>query len=153
MIRTVLTVAAVVLGVSVAVAQQDPIKARKTLMKANGDQAKIGAAMIKGEKPFDLDKVHRDFRNLRGCGGEDAEAVPGQLQDRRGYRRQARRSGTTWTISRRRFAKFGRRCKAAQDASVKDLDIFKAAIGNIGKNDCGSCHRTIPCQEELSVIA
>ena len=28
----------------------------------------------------------------------------------------------------------------AADASVKDLDSFKAAFGNIGKNDCGGCH-------------
>ena len=26
-------------------------------MKANGDQAKVGAAMIKGDKPFDLAAV------------------------------------------------------------------------------------------------
>jgi len=23
---------------------------------------------------------------------------------------------------------------------VKDLESFKAAFGNIGKNDCGGCH-------------
>ena len=28
----------------------------------------------------------------------------------------------------------------AADASVKDVDTLKAAFGNIGKNDCGSCH-------------
>ena len=40
-----------------------------------------------------------------------------------------------------RFQKFGEDAKTA-DASVKDLDSFKAAIGNIGKNDCGACHQT-----------
>jgi cytochrome c556 len=57
MIRSVLAVAtvmAIAIGMSAAIAQEDPIKARKALMKANGDQAKIGAAMIKGDKPFDL---------------------------------------------------------------------------------------------------
>jgi cytochrome c556 len=39
-----------------------------------------------------------------------------------------------------RFVKFGEDAKAA-DASVKDLDSFKAALGNIGKNDCGACHQ------------
>jgi len=39
----------IVLGLGVAVAQQDPIAARKALMMTNGDQAKIGAAMMKGE--------------------------------------------------------------------------------------------------------
>jgi len=28
----------------------------------------------------------------------------------------------------------------AAEASVKDLDSFKATFGNIGKNDCGGCH-------------
>jgi cytochrome c556 len=37
-----------------------------------------------------------------------------------------------------RLAKFGSDAKAAS-ASVKDLESFKKAFGNIGKNDCGSC--------------
>jgi cytochrome c556 len=40
-----------------------------------------------------------------------------------------------------RFVKFGDDAKAAA-SSVKDLDSLKAAMGNIGKNDCGSCHET-----------
>ena len=64
MIRSVLAIALVItiaIGVSAAIAQQDPIKARKDLMKANGDQAKIGAAMVKGDRPFDLAAVHKIF--------------------------------------------------------------------------------------------
>jgi cytochrome c556 len=38
-----------------------------------------------------------------------------------------------------RFAKLGDDAKAA-DATVKDVDTLKAALGNIGKNDCGACH-------------
>jgi cytochrome c556 len=38
-----------------------------------------------------------------------------------------------------RLAKLGSDAKAAE-ASVKDLESFKAAFGNIGKNDCGGCH-------------
>ena len=38
-----------------------------------------------------------------------------------------------------RLAKFGSDATAAS-ASVKDLESFKKAFGNIGKNDCGSCH-------------
>ena len=72
MIRSVLvvaTVTAIAIAVSVATAQEDPIKARKAIMKANGDQAKIGAAMIKGDKPFDLEAVHKIFATF-----EDAAA-------------------------------------------------------------------------------
>src|SRR6516165_9765669 len=48
MIRSLSAVVMIVLAVSVAIAQQDPIAARKALMKENADQAKIGAAMAKG---------------------------------------------------------------------------------------------------------
>ena len=34
----------------------------------------------------------------------------------------------------------GSQSAKAADASVKDLDSFKAAFANIGKNDCGGCH-------------
>ena len=72
MIRTMFAVAAIVLGVAIAVADQDPIAARKALMKANGDQAKIGAAMVKGEAPFDLDKVRKMFATFEDA----AEKMP-----------------------------------------------------------------------------
>ena len=38
-----------------------------------------------------------------------------------------------------RLAKLGADAKDAV-AKVADLDGFKAAFGNIGKNDCGGCH-------------
>ena len=57
----------VVIGIatSAATAQQDPIAARKALMKENGDQAKIGAAMAKAETPFDLAKAHKIFATFQ----------------------------------------------------------------------------------------
>ena len=61
MFRTVFAVAIVALAVGAAIAQQDPIAARRSLMKANGDQAKVGASMMKGETPFDLDKARAIF--------------------------------------------------------------------------------------------
>ena len=45
MTRILLAAAAVALAVTAVAAQSDPIAARKALMKANGDQAKIGAAI------------------------------------------------------------------------------------------------------------
>ena len=61
MIRTVLAGVAVVFGASLVAAQQDPIAARKALMKANGEQAQIGAKMARGEEPFDLAKAKKIF--------------------------------------------------------------------------------------------
>ena len=48
MIRTLSIVSVIGLAATVATAQQNPIAARKQLMKDNGEQAKIGAAMMKG---------------------------------------------------------------------------------------------------------
>jgi cytochrome c556 len=143
MIRTIFavaSVAAVTLGVTVAVAQQDVIKDRKAIMKANGDQAKIGAGMAKGEQPFDLAAAQKIFATYADAAskmpslfpddsktGEDTAALPKIWEDMADFKA--------------RFAKFDDDAKAAQ-ASVKDLDSFKTAFGTIGKNDCGGCHQT-----------
>jgi len=142
MIRTmfaVASVAAVALGVTVAFAQQDVIKERKAIMKGNGDQAKIGAGMAKGEQPFDLAAAQKVFATYADAAakmpslfpdnsktGEDTAALPKVWEDMADFKAK--------------FAKFGDDAKAAQ-ASVKDLDSFKTAFGDIGKNDCGGCHQ------------
>jgi cytochrome c556 len=135
----VASVAAVALGISVAAAQQDVIKERKDIMKGNGDQAKIGAAMAKGEQPFDLAAAQKIFATYADAAskmpslfpdnsktGEDTAALPKVWEDMADFKA--------------RFVKFGDDAKAAQ-GSVKDLDTFKAAFGDIGKNDCGGCHQ------------
>jgi cytochrome c556 len=138
MIRTMFAVAAIVLGVGVAVADQDPIAARKALMKANGDQAKIGAAMIKGAAPFDLDKVHKMFATF-----EDAAAkMPALFPNNSMTGGETAADPKIWENMddfKARFAKLGTDVKDAA-AKVTDLDSLKAAFGNIGKNDCGGCH-------------
>ena len=138
MIRAMFAIAAVALGVGVAVAQQDPIAARKALMKANGDEAKIGAAMAKGERPFELATAQKIFAAF-----EDAAAKAPSL-----FPPNSKTGGDTaadpkiWENMddfKARLAKLGTDAKAASE-SVKDLDSFKAAFGGIGKNDCGGCH-------------
>jgi cytochrome c556 len=140
MIRTVLAMAAITLGVSVAMAQQDPIAARRALMKANGDQAKIGAAMAKGEAPFDLAAAKKIFVTF-----EDAAAkMPALFPDTSKTGGDTAADPKIWENMadfKAKFVKFGEDAKAA-GASVTDLDSFKAAFGNIGKNDCGACHQT-----------
>jgi cytochrome c556 len=135
----VASIAAVALGVSMAVAQQDVIKERKDIMKGNGDQAKIGAAMAKGEQPFDQAAAQKIFATF----ADAATKMPGLFPD------NSQTGGDTASLPKiwedmadfkARFAKFGDDAKAAE-ASVKDLDSFKTAFGNIGKNDCGGCHQ------------
>ena len=147
MIRSVLavaTVTAIAIVLSAAIAQEDQIKARKDLMKANGDQAKIGAAMVKGEKPFDLATVHKIFATFEDAAAKMPALFPDSSKSEANSPEADDFSPTpkVWedlADFKARFVKFGDAAKAA-NASVKDLDSFKAAFGNIGKNDCGACH-------------
>ncbi len=138
MIRAFFAVAAIALGVGVALAQQDPIAARRALMKANGDEAKAGAVMAKGEAPFDLAKARTMFSTF-----EDAAAkAPSLFPDNSKTGGDTAAKPEIWENIedfKARLVKLGTDSKAALD-SVTDLDTFKAAFGNIGKNDCAGCH-------------
>ena len=138
MIRIVFTVAVMTLGASIAVADQDPIAARRALMKANGDEAKAGVAMIKGEAPFDLGKAHKIFQTFEEAGQKMPELFPDTSKT---GGETAARAEIWQNIDdvKARFGKFAADAKAA-NADVKDLDSFKASFGTIGKNDCGGCH-------------
>jgi cytochrome c556 len=143
MIRTVVAIAVVALGLSTALAQQDPIKARKALMKSNGDQAKIISEMAKGEKPFDLAAAQKAFAQFQDAAAKMPALYPDNTKDG-DPSDQFNASPKVWenmTDFKARFTKFGDDAKAAE-ASVKDVDTLKAALGNLGKNDCGSCHET-----------
>lgn len=155
MIRTVFavaSVAAVAFGVSVAIAQQDVIKERKDLMKANGAQAKIGADMIKGDKPFDMAAVHKMFATFQDAAAKMPDLYPPSSKDESGSPAADKFSPTdkVWENMadfKARFAKLGSDAKAA-DASVKDVATLKEAFGNIGKNDCGGCHHTYRAEKK-----
>ena len=142
MIRTVLAIV-IGLGVTAAVAQEDPIKARKALMKTNGQQAKVVGDMAKGDTPFDLAAAQKAFAAFQNA----ASKMPGLYPDSSkggDPSDEFNASPKVWENMadfKSRFAKFGEDAKEAA-ASVKDLDSLKAAVGNIGKNDCGGCHQT-----------
>src|SRR5688572_2779555 len=61
MIRVLIAVAAVAVGATTVIAQQDAIAARKALMKATGGQTAAASKMIKGDEPFDLAKAKAVF--------------------------------------------------------------------------------------------
>ena len=145
MVRIVSAVAAAAafsLSLAVAMAQQDPVKARKALMKDNGDQAKIGAAMVKGEAPFDLTKARKIFATFEDTAAKAPALFAEKSIDQPTADDPYTASPDIWKNMddfKARLAKFGTDAKSAA-SSVKDLDSFKAAFGNIGKNDCGACH-------------
>jgi cytochrome c556 len=139
MLRTVVAVAAMVVGVTAVVAQSDPIAARKALMKDVGAQTKTGGGMAKGEVPYDQAKAQGILAVY-----VDAAAKLVNL-----YPENSKTGGDTAALPaiwanmsdfKGRYEKFGAEAKAAQ-SSVKDLDSFKAAFPGLTKN-CGGCHET-----------
>ena len=145
MIRTVFAVAvtaAISLGVCAAVAQEDPIKARKALMKANGDQAKILSDMSKGDKPYDQAAVGKALAQFQDAAAKMPGLYPDNTKDG-DPSDQFNASPKVWENMadfKARFVKFSDDAKTAS-TSVKDVDSLKAALGPIGKNDCGGCHQ------------
>jgi cytochrome c556 len=142
MLRTMFAVVTIAVGVSAAVAQQDVIKERKELMKGNGNQAKVGADMAKGEKPFDLAAARKIFAQFEETATKAATLWPQNSIDQPTADDPYSSSPKIWENMddfKARLAKLGSDSKAASE-SVKDLDSFKAAFTNIGKNNCGGCH-------------
>jgi cytochrome c556 len=133
----VAAIAAVALGATAVVAQQDPIAARKALMKANGQNGAVLAKMVKGEEPFDAAKAKAAFVTFQDA----AAKMPNLFPDNSKTGGETAASPKIWENMadiKAKFVKFGEDAKAAE-ASVKDLDSLKAAFGNVGKN-CGGCH-------------
>jgi cytochrome c556 len=137
MFRTVLAVSAIAIGITAVAAQSDPIAARKALMKANGDQAKIGAAMVKGEAPFDLAKAKTIFVTFVDASGK----VPSLFPDNSKTGGETTAAPKIWEDPadfKARFEKFGADSKAAGE-KIADLASFKEQFGVVAKN-CGGCH-------------
>ena len=123
------------LGVSVALADGDPIKQRRALMKANGDATKTVVGMLKGA-PFDLEAVKKTLSTYEDAATKapalfpddsktgDTNALPAIWENKADFEA--------------RFAKFDADAKAAS-AAIVDQASFKATIPGVLKN-CGGCH-------------
>lgn len=139
MIRAVLAVAAVAaVGVTVASAQ-DPIAARKQLMKDTGAQAQLGAKMARGEEPFSVEKAKAIFAQYEKTATQGKSLFP----------EGSKTGGQTASLPavwqnkadfEAKLAKLGTDAKAASE-KVTDLDSFKANFPTVQRN-CGGCHET-----------
>jgi cytochrome c556 len=139
MIRHVLAVAVLALGATSLLAQNDPIAARKALMKGNGDQNKIATEMIEGKRPFSLDDAKKVFATFEATG----EKAPALFPDNSKTGGDTAALPTVWENKSdfdARLAKFASDAKAAE-AATQDADSFKVQIAEVRK-DCGGCHQT-----------
>jgi cytochrome c556 len=123
--RLALVATVLALGGSFALAQQDPIAARKAVMKKNGDEAKIGTQFMKGEAPFDLAKARRSSRPTRTRPARPT-LFPDNSEDRRRDRGAAGDLGEEGRL-RRQLKKFGEDAKEAE-AKVTDEASFKVVF-------------------------
>ena len=137
--RLILVATTLALGASFAVAQQDPIAARKALMKKNGDEAKIGNQFMKGEAPFDLAKAKAIFATYQDA----ASKMPNLFPDNSKTGGDTAALPAIWEKKADVDAKFKKLGEDAKDAAAKITDeaSFKAVFPTVQKN-CGGCHET-----------
>jgi cytochrome c556 len=129
-------VAVVAFGVTAAVAQQDPIAARKPLMKANGQNAAAVAKMLKGETPFDAATVQAAFAQWAETADKMKALFPENSQTG-----ETRALPAIWTDRGKFEAAIAKFAKDVADNRSKatSLDGLKTAMAVVGKN-CGECH-------------
>ncbi len=139
MIRTVLAMAAVAVGVTVAIAQSDPISQRKALMKGNGQHAGAVGKMVKGEDPFDAAKVNAAFAQWT----ETAQKIPTLFPEPPKSGEETRALPKIWEAKSDFEAKIAAFSKAVADNKdkVKTLDELKVAMLLVGKA-CGDFYET-----------
>jgi cytochrome c556 len=137
MIRTVLTMVAVAVGVTFAVAQSDPIAQRKALMKSNGQNAGAAGRMVRGEDPFDAAKVNAAFVQWT----DTAQKLPALFPEAPKPGQETRALPKIWENKSDFNAKTAAFAKAVADNKdkAKTLDELKVAMPVISKT-CGDCH-------------
>lgn len=136
MIRIALVATVLGLGLTAVVAQPDPIAERRNTMKAIGAATRDGAAIAKGDVPFEAAKAQAVFKVYADSAkkmvdlfpesakaGGDTTAAPKIWEDQAGFKAA--------------FAKF--EADAGAGAAVSDLAGFRTAFGNATKN-CAACH-------------
>ena len=139
--RSIIVLGAMLLGATAVMAQQDIVKDRQALMKANG-RALGGtlSAMAKGDKPYDQAAVDAALVVL----DDTAKKLPALFpESTKGMKAEGDYSTSPklWEDKAGFDAKVASFTKVVTEAKakIKDLDSLKANVGGIGK-ECGSCH-------------
>jgi cytochrome c556 len=129
----------VVLGVGAVIAQSDPIAARKALMKANNENAKLAVAMMRGQAPFDGAKVDAAFAQW----ADTAKKLPGLFPDNSKMGQETRAAPKIWMTKAdfdAKAAEFGKAVAENRDKAKTSVDGLRAAIPPVG-NACDNCHK------------
>ncbi|HMJ42031.1 MAG TPA: cytochrome c [Pseudolabrys sp.] len=135
---TIAAIALIALGVTAVVAQQNPIAARKALMKANNDNAKAMVQTMRGQTPFDATAVDAAFAQW----AETAQKFPGLFPENSKTGDDTRATPKIWQNKKdfdEKAAAFGKSVADNRDKAKASLDGLKAAIPVVGKT-CDNCH-------------
>lgn len=128
--------AALLVAATSVSAQNDPIAARRAILKGYGEATKAPSAMLKGDAPFDLAAVQKTLKTY----SEGAKALPALFPD-------MSKTGDTAALPRiwdekarfeALFAKFDQDSMAALAAITDEASFkreFPKQLGN-----CKTCH-------------
>jgi cytochrome c556 len=120
------------------IAQSDPIAARRALMKANNDNAKIAVAMMRGQAPFDPAKVDAAFAQWT----ETAQKFDALFPDNSKTGGDTRASPKIWENKadfNAHIAAFRKAVADNRDKAKASVEGLKVAIGAVGQT-CDDCH-------------
>jgi len=140
MTRMMFAALAIAAGAEIAIAATgaDAIKARRDLMKANGDATKPLVPMMKGTAPFDLATVQKALRTYENAAEKEPALFPPDSKTGDTHALPIIWEDDNLADLDARFKKFGEDAKAAL-ASIKDEASFKATMPGV-LNNCDGCH-------------
>jgi cytochrome c556 len=142
MSRTLLALTAIAIGVTAAVAQEDPIKARKDVMDtfAKPFYGVLGRT-ARGQLPYDQAKVDEAINAIAA----EAPKIQAAFQTRALAEKKSDydASPKVWDNKADFDAKAANLVKVVSENknAAKDLNTMKTVLGNIDKA-CDSCHET-----------
>lgn len=141
--RTVVAIAALLLGAGAVMAQQDVVKSSQDTMKANAKNlGGVLIAMVKGEKPYDQAAVNAALAQLEETAKKLPTMYPASVKGAK-FEGDYSPSPKIWEDQAGFKAKIDGFAKVVTEAKakIKDLDSLKATAPAIGK-ECGGCHET-----------
>jgi cytochrome c556 len=139
-LRSFVVAGALLAGVGAVMAQN--VKDTQAMMKANGKNAGVLAAMTKGEKPYDQAAVDAAFAQFAETAKKLPTLFPASLKGVK-FDGDYQPTAKIWDDKAgfdEHIASFAKTVAETKD-KVKDLDALKANLPVLGKQ-CGGCHET-----------
>lgn len=135
MIRSVIAATAILGGITVLLAQGDPIADRQALMKSNAKNAKNVNMMVKGDQPFDAAAAKAAFNTWH----ENAKRIPTLFTSPPPPEAKTRALPKIWENKADFEAKAAALAKAASEGKHSTLDELKASFPSV-QQACANCH-------------